>query len=145
MAEVFVILYRPVIDFMRGWEGDIGRSVSRLCNQIAATQRLLAPVKTGRLVASIRVGRHGRWGGGIATAVGANPSSGSPVIGVAMWQEEGTRPHIIRARPDNPTGHMTFFWPKVGHVVHFRQVSHPGNPATHWAKRGMEIGMAAWR
>lgn len=142
MAEVVVILYEPVIAEMRGWAGEIGRSTLRLARDIRTAQMGLAPRKTGRLMSSIEVGRLGRWAMGIETEVGANPAGGRGPIGVAYWQEKGTRPHIIRAH--NPTGYMTFFWPKVGSVVNFQVVSHPGNPATHWAERGAALGMAAW-
>jgi hypothetical protein len=44
---------------------------------------------------------------------------------------EGARPHIIRAK--KPGGSLVFFWPKVGRVVYFKQVSHPGNrPNPYW-------------
>jgi hypothetical protein len=143
MATVTVILYGPVIEHMRSWEGDIGRSVLTLCRRMRTAQRRLAPRKTGQLRRSIEIGYRGHWAGGLETFVGANPAHGSGAIGVAWWQEKGTRPHPIF--PRRPGGKLVFYWPRVGQVVHLARVRHPGNPATHWAMRGAEAGMAAWR
>jgi len=146
MATVTVILYDPVIEYMRSWEGDIGRSTLTLCRRIKTAQQHLAPRKTGALRRSIEMGYRGHWAGGLETFVGANPAHGSGLIGVAWWQEKGTRRHRIpREGQVARGGYLVFFWPKVGRVVRFRSVNHPGNPATHWAMRGAELGMVAWR
>jgi hypothetical protein len=140
-----LILYRPVISYMRSWEGDIGRSVSRLADEIAAAQKALAPVKTGKLKASIRVGTKGRWARGIAVNVGANPGRGGGRIGTAMWTDQGTRPHRITPRPTNRHGYLVFFWPKAGRVVRFPSVNHPGiKMPRHWAERGAGAAIRAW-
>jgi hypothetical protein len=143
MARVTIILYRPVIDFMRGWEGDIGKAVSRLADNIAVSQRVFAPKKTGRLWASISVGRKGRGVTGITTRVGADPNGRR--TGYAYWTSEGAAPHRIVPKASNKTGFLVFFWPKVGHVVHLHSVNHPGirNPS-HWVMHGAEAGMAGW-
>jgi hypothetical protein len=145
MATVTIILYRPVIDFMRGWEGDIGRAVHRLADNIAVAQRVFAPKKTGRLAAEIRVGQRSSWPRGIQISVGANPSLGTSRKGYAYWTSEGALPHRIVPKASNKTGFLVFFWPKVGHVVHLRSVNHPGirNPS-HWVMHGAEAGMAGW-
>lgn len=141
-----VILFYPVIEYMRSWSGDIGRATLTLCRHIRSAQKVYAPRKTGLLQRSIEIGSRGRWVGGLETSVGANPQGGTGAIGVAMWQELGTRPHSIPKPPPMPPGrHMVFFWPKVGHVVWLKSVNHPGNPATHWATRGAATGMALWR
>jgi hypothetical protein len=146
MATVRVILYRPVISQMRGWEGDIGKAVYRLAGLIRDAQRIQAPKKTGKLAASIKRGAKSRRAQGISITVGANPGQGGGRIGYAYWTSEGARPHIITPRPSNRSGLMRFFWPKVGHVVQFRIVHHPGirNP-THWVEHGADAGMGAWR
>lgn len=138
-----VILYEPVIEFMRSWEGDIGRSVQGLCRRIMNFQKLYVPKKTGRTMASIQIGSLRRDALGLTTQVGANPGLGD-FIGVAYWQEVGTRPHVIVPRSDNRRGYLVFFWARAGRVVYRRRVFHPGNRGVHWAVRGMESGMAAW-
>lgn len=144
MASVTVILYHPVIEHMRGWQGDVGRSISRLADGMALGQILVAPKKTGQLAAQIHVGAKEHWARGIAVSVGANP--GMRKYGYAWWTSQGAAPHRITARPSNPTGLMTFFWARVGRVVQFRAVNHPGvrNP-THWVEGGAQIGMRAWK
>lgn len=143
MALVRVTLYDSVIEHMRGWDGDIGRSVRVLCKDMARAQKAFAPVRTGRLRRSIEMGALGRNTVGITTEVGANPGQ-KAIVGYGYFQEVGTRPHVIRARPDNPTGHMIFFWVKVGRVVRFRKVNHPGHRGTHWAMKGAEAAMLTW-
>lgn len=146
MATYKITLFYPVINEMKGWNGDIGRSVYRLAGMIRDAQRIQAPKKTGALGASIRRGTKSKRSTGISITVGANPGQGGGRIGYAYWTSEGARPHIIRPRPSNRTGLMHFFWPKVGHRVHLSIVRHPGirNP-THWVEHGADAGMGAWR
>lgn len=140
MASVVVVINRAATARMRSWSGEIGFSVARLANLIAGAQIATAPIKTGKLKASIRVGRKEREVGGIAVSVGSEP--GKKVPGYAMATEQGAHPHRIVARR---APMLVFFWPKVGHVVRFRAVNHPGMIGTHWAERGMEAGMRFWR
>lgn len=44
----------------------------------------------------------------------------------AIAVHQGARPHEIRARR---APRLVFFWPKVGRVVAFKKVDHPGNKA----------------
>jgi hypothetical protein len=145
MAKVTVILYPGAVDFLRGWEGDVGKAVHRLADNIAVSQRVFAPKKTGRLEASIQVGQRGQGTRGIQIKVGANPGIGGGRTGYAYWTSEGALPHRIVPKPGNTAGFLVFFWPRVGHVVHLRSVKHPGirNP-NHWVMRGAEAGMAGW-
>lgn len=143
MASVTVIMDRPVVDEFKGWSGPVGTSVSRLANMIANTQRTFAPVHTGKLKAAVQVGAHGHWASGIQVNVGANP----PAIGTgsrrgySYLQNEGTKPHQIRARRGKL---LKFFWVKVGQTVYFRSVNHPGHRGSHWADRGLAVAMRAW-
>lgn len=47
----------------------------------------------------------------------------------AEFRERGTRPHEIRPRRAQA---LRFFWPRVGRVVMFAKVNHPGNPPMPW-------------
>jgi hypothetical protein len=144
MATVTVILYHPVIEHMRGWDGDIGRSVFRLAQGMAQGQRMVSPKKTGALTSTIGVGERQHWARGIAISVGANP--GTRRYGYAWWTSEGAAPHRIVPRPSNRTGLLTFFWAKVGYTVRLRSVNHPGvRYPTHWVMGGAQIGMRAWK
>lgn len=140
-----LILYRPVIAYMRSWEGDIGRAVSKLAQEIAVAQRAQAPTKTGLLKASIRVGKKGRWARGISVDVGANPGQGAGRIGYGYWTDQGTRPHRIVPKPSNRSGYLVFFWMKAGRRVRFHAVNHPGiRTPRHWAERGAGAAIRAW-
>lgn len=48
----------------------------------------------------------------------------------AATTDKGARPHIIR--PKRANGLLVFYWPKVGQVVAFPYVNHPGNAAHPW-------------
>lgn len=147
MATYKITLFTPVINQMRGWEGDIGRSVYRLAGMIRDAQKIQAPKgKTGKLAASIRVGTKSKRAGGISITVGANPGQGGGRIGYAYWTSEGARPHLIRPRPTNRSGLMSFFWVREGRWVRLSIVHHPGirNP-THWVEHGADAAMGAWR
>lgn len=58
----------------------------------------------------------------------------APVI-QARTTDEGSPPHIIRPRKRG--GKLVFYWPKVGRVVAFPYVNHPGNAPTHWWTNGL--------
>lgn len=45
------------------------------------------------------------------------------------WAENGTRAHPIVARNAKA---LVFYWPKVGRVVAFKHVNHPGQPPRPW-------------
>lgn len=42
----------------------------------------------------------------------------------AMLEHEGAKAHTIAQRPGGPM--LRFYWTKVGHVVYFTRVNHPG-------------------
>jgi hypothetical protein len=49
--------------------------------------------------------------------------------------DQGARPHVIRPRRAR---FLRFYWPKVGRVVFFRRVNHPGNKPYHFLWRARE-------
>jgi hypothetical protein len=87
-------------------------------SRVATTARGLAPERSGALKAAIREDpqrRSGPWtiDGGVSVDVP-----------YAAAVHEGARPHVIRARR---APFLRFYWPKVGRVVFFKSVNHPGN------------------
>ncbi len=42
----------------------------------------------------------------------------------SMLEHEGSPKHPIKMKPGGPI--LTFYWERVGHVVHFPSVKHPG-------------------
>lgn len=146
MARVTVILYEPVIQYMRSWNGDIGRAVSHLMDGMVLGQRFLVAQnsKSGHLLRSLSVGRKQYGARGIQSEVGANPQGGHGPKGYAFWNDQGTKPHVIRPKVDNKSGLLVFFWARVGHTVYLQRVNHPGNKAYDWAMKGAGAAMASW-
>lgn len=54
---------------------------------------------------------------------------------IALLHHEGTPPHIIRARR---APMLVFYWPKVGQVVAFKKVNHPGTFPNHYLTDPLE-------
>jgi len=134
MADVIVVLHHAEIAHMKSWSGQIGRSITRLANEVAYWQRVLAPKKTGRLVARIH------WTRKVyVTGIGFLAGSSAPYT---LYPDQGTRPH--RITPRNPDGMLVFFWPKVGQVVRLRAVNHPGSTGQRFLERGMRRALSVW-
>lgn len=150
MPRVYVLMNRPAVDHLRGWNGDVGHAFSILAQQTKGFQIVGTPHKTGRLAASISVGPRLHWAGGIEVAVGAGAGGHdggggftSPRgVGYALYTDQGTAPHTFG--PRDPNGYLVFFWVKVGHWVRLKSVNHPGNRAHQWAFRGLKRAMRTW-
>jgi hypothetical protein len=54
----------------------------------------------------------------------------------AFFHHEGTPPHVIRARR---APMLVFYWPKVGHVVAFKQVNHPGTKPNRFLVNALRV------
>lgn len=90
--------------------------MDRLGDRIVANAKRRCPVRTGNLRSSI-THQTTIEGNRVRLSVSANAR-------YARFVEYGTRPHVIRARR-SPV--LSFFWPKVGRQVFFKQVNHPGS------------------
>lgn len=55
----------------------------------------------------------------------------------ATFVDQGTKPHEIRAK-NAPV--LSFFWPKVGTMVAFRKVNHPGGKPTNFLSGALVAG-----
>lgn len=55
---------------------------------------------------------------------------------IAFLHHEGTPPHVIRARI-KPM--LVFYWPKVGQVVAFKQVNHPGTKPNRYLTDSLKV------
>lgn len=53
-----------------------------------------------------------------------------------MPVHEGARAHTIR--PRNPGGTLRFYWERVGYVVYFKSVKHPGVGSTPFLTSSLE-------
>lgn len=94
--------------------------VGKVARDIRDEAKRIVPVRTGRLRESIRASRVKVSGPfRVEAHVSANRR-------YARFVHEGTRPHIILARRARA---LRFYWPRVGKVVFFKSVNHPGNDA----------------
>ena len=75
------------------------------------------PKKTGELARSIRFRSFKKGEGRLGFRVYAQ----EPLM---SFVQLGTKPHVIR--PKRPGYPLRFFWPRVGKMVHFMSVNHPG-------------------
>lgn len=66
---------------------------------------------------------------GVAVAVGSEDP-------IALLHHEGTRPHVIRARVKPQ---LVFYWARVGRVVAFRQVNHPGTQPNRYLTDSLAV------
>lgn len=55
---------------------------------------------------------------------------------IALWHHEGTEPHVIEARN---APRLVFFWPKVGAVVSFKRVNHPGTKPNRFLTNALAV------
>ena len=107
----------------RSWEGPVGRHIAGATELVQVDARLTAPKDTGELAAGhvTDFGHHGPRRD-LEGRVIAVPEQ-------AIFVIKGTDPHIIRARR---APRLVFFWKKVGRVVAFKSVQHPGQKANNY-------------
>jgi hypothetical protein len=119
MAVLFVKNQAGWNHAFHSWSGTLGQWQAKKTVEVQVRAMQKAPVKTGATKGSIRFSL-GYSGGELQSSVGIGTRQG-------LWVHQGTRRHVIR--PRNPSSHLSFFWPKVGHVVYPKQVNHPGTKA----------------
>lgn len=130
-ARTTIRINKAAVDYLRGWNGEVGREIEKLARHTVKLQKALAPKRTGHLAASIHYTKStGKQGISFTT---------ESKVKHAIWMEEGTRPHIIR--PKKRGGVLAFYWPKVGRDVALRHVMHPGTKGHHFMQRGLEAAM----
>lgn len=96
-------------------DGAVIKFMHELGTRVEAAAKALAPVDTGALVSSIQLDMEGK-----TAIISANTY-------YALYQEEGTGPHIMDHGPYNIPG--------VDHPVDV--VHHPGNPAVHYLRNAL--------
>lgn len=133
MEVVAVEIDDAVLEEFKGWTGPVGRSVERLAKESVFRIRGLANKKTGAMIAGMHY-KKGKWARGIQFDAGSDVSH-------TLFMDQGTKPHVIAAK-NAPV--LTFFWPKVGRVVHFKSVHHPGTKPYKFLERGLEAALRMW-
>jgi len=134
--DVWVVIDKPAMATFLGWQGEVGRRFERLAKESTFRMAGMAPKRHGGLAKSMSY-KKGRTGSGLYFEAGAS-------VGYAAAQDQGGRAHVIRPRDPRPEARLKFFWKKVGHVVYFSKVDHPGNPATHYIERGFRRALGMW-
>jgi hypothetical protein len=133
-ADVVVEIDEAALKAFQGWGGPVGRSVERLAKETVFRQRIFANKKSGAMAAGMHYVK-GTWSKGIQFDAGSD-------VPYAAANDQGAKPHVIK--PKSAGGVLVFFWPKVGRVVHFKSVHHPGNKAYGWAMKGLERALGMW-
>lgn len=101
----------------QSWTGPVGTHLRTATEAVRVAAAVSAPKKTGELAAGHET-TYDHHRGDLESHVVAIPKH-------AIFVIKGTNPHIIV--PKKLGGRLVFFWPKVGHVVALRKVTHPGN------------------
>lgn len=118
---------RPAIAAFTSWEGPVGRWTERLAKETVFRIKALANKRSGAMAAGMHY-KKGKWSRGIQFEAGSE-------VPYTLYVDQGTKAHKIRAKN---APYLVFFWPKVGRVVHFKSVNHPGNRAYRFLERGLE-------
>lgn len=134
MADVVVILHHAEIARMKSWNGEIGRSITRLANDVVFWQRIFASKVTGQMAGQMH------WTRKVyVTGIGFLAGSSAPYT---LYPDQGTRPHKIF--PRRPGGLLRFYWAKIGMFVEMPKVNHPGSQAQRFLERGMRRALSVW-
>jgi hypothetical protein len=94
----------------------VQRDIHRRAENVANFMRFRVGVKTGELLSTIRTEEAPP-----AVLATAGRAGQTPQLGYQMY---GTSAHVIR--PRTAGGTLVFYWDKVGAVVYFKKVNHPG-------------------
>lgn len=129
-----IVIHEAEIARMKSWEGEIGRSITRLAKETVFRQRSMANKKTGAMALKMHY-KLKTYTTGIGFLAGSNAR-------YTLYPDQGTSPHKIT--PKTPGGSLVFFWPKAGKVVHLKSVQHPGNKGSHFLERGLRRALSMW-
>lgn len=137
-----IINPRLLAEFMRSPEGPVYRKMAKDAQKVKLeAQRLVGVyVPPDSYSASNRKRRPGTLRDSIVTRVvirGGLPDwqvgSADPI---AFLHHEGTPPHVIVA---SRKPFLVFYWPKVGKVVRFRSVNHPGTKPNRYLTNALKV------
>jgi hypothetical protein len=101
--------------------------IDRQARRFAAFAFVEAPKKTGRYANAIT------W-----RNITGPEMAGFEVLSpgpLGTFIQKGTKAHVIRAR-NAPM--LRFYWPKVGRVVYFKSVNHPGTKPNRFYNRALQ-------
>jgi hypothetical protein len=126
-------IHDSVIAEFVGWGGPVGRATERLAKETVFRIKSLMNKRTGAMIAGTHY-KKGKWSKGIEFQAGSD-------VDYTLYMDQGTKPHVIAAKN---APYLVFFWAKVGRVVHFKSVQHPGTKPYHFLERGLEAALRMW-
>ena len=127
-GSTVVIDPRKLANFMRSSDGPVLRYMIARGETVKTEARRLVGVDTGNLRDHI-LKRVIEQGGMPVVIVGVEN------VPYAYWHHQGTEPHVIEARR---APLLVFYWKKVGRVVAFPRVQHPGTKPNPFLVRALE-------
>lgn len=110
------------------YSAGVQRDIHRRADNVANYQRDHVGIKTGKLLSTIRTEDDGPDVNVMAGRAGQTPQLG--------YQMYGTSPHGIV--PRGPGYPLHFFWEKIGAVVDFMYVSHPGGRRNDFVRESVK-------
>jgi hypothetical protein len=133
MQEERIEISSSAVAGFTGWGGPVGRSVERLAKETVFRIKAVANKKTGTMAAGMHY-KKGTWSRGIQFDAGSD-------VDYTLFVDQGTKPHPIHAKN---APYLVFYWPKVGRVVHFKSVNHPGNKPYRFLEEGLKRALRMW-
>jgi hypothetical protein len=125
-----VTLYRDLTnEFINDPDGPVFRDLDRRMTVAQHAAKRFVRVRSGRLLSSIRKRRGVTTRGPYVEIV-----AGGRTARYALFEEQGTRPHIIRARRRKALRFM-----QGGQVRFARAVRHPGTRGSHFLTRALPL------
>lgn len=125
---MIIVWNYPELDrLLKSSTGPVGRDLHRRGRKVATAARRQVGVRTGALKSSITV-THERTKTGQQVKVGSD-------LDYALMHHQGTRPHVIIARPEK----MLRFTGRNGGVVYTHKVNHPGTAANKYLTDNMYL------
>jgi len=124
---------------LAGPNGPVARMLIRDAELVKTEAKRLVGVSTPQ-PGPPRARKHGQLRDSIVKRLVKTPTGIAALVGssdrIALWHHEGTRPHVIRAvrKP-----RLVFYWPKVGRVVSFKQVNHPGTQPNRFLTNALRV------
>ena len=143
MAEVkLVVDGARMAELLRGPSGPVFRHLAERATVVQMAARAKAPRRTGCLQASIvkRVEENPISGFAIRIVADTRPCSPKR-ISYALFVEEGTKPHEIKAKGD---GVLAFHWdhgPNGPGLYFFKSVQHPGTKGVHFMRDALPLAV----
>ena len=127
-------------DFLRGPDGPVYRKMIQDGDRVKERAKELVGVSPPDPVPRKKPRKPGNLRDHIVKRVVMKGANLTVVVGAdvpyALWHHEGTVAHEIVAKPGKP---LVFYWPKVGEIVRFMRVNHPGTKPNRFLVEALKV------